>query len=81
MARLTYQQRKKMGKKSFAIPSNKNKGNKAGRGAYPIPDISHARKALARVSAYGTPAEKKRVKTAVYKKYPGLKKRAQKRSK
>ena len=78
MARLTYRQRKRMKKKSFAIPSRKTKRNPAGRGGYPIPDIEHARNALARVSQFGTPAEKKRVRAAVYKKYPSLKKRRKK---
>lgn len=41
---------------------------------YPIHDISHARNALARVSANGTPAEKAKVMTAVHKKFPSLKK-------
>ena len=81
MAKLTYKQRKRLPKKSFAIPSKRTSGNKAGRGAYPIPDIAHARNALARVSAYGTASEKKAVRGKVYRKYPGLKKRAQGRKK
>ncbi|WP_211211292.1 hypothetical protein, partial [Bifidobacterium magnum] len=39
-----------------------------------INDRTHAISALARVSQYGTPAEKKQVRAAVYKKYPSLKK-------
>jgi pyrroloquinoline quinone (PQQ) biosynthesis protein C len=42
--------------------------------AYPIHDIAHARNALARVSAYGTSEEKRRVRAAVYRRYPSLKK-------
>ena len=70
MAKMTFKQKKALPKSSFAL--------KKGRydGAYPIHDISHARNALARVSAHGTPAEKAAVKRAVYAKYPGLKKRA-----
>jgi hypothetical protein len=34
--------------------------------------MSHARNALARVSQHGTPAEKKQVRAAVAKKYPGI---------
>lgn len=81
MARLTYQQRKKLPKSSFVFPSKKGsskggrKSNPAGRGGYPIPDISHARNALARVSRFGTPAEKAAVRRKVYAKYPQLRKR------
>jgi len=73
MAKLTYKQKKRLPKSAFAL--------KKGRydGAYPIHDIAHARNALARVSAHGTPTEKQEVKRKVYAKYPGLKKRAQAR--
>lgn len=63
MAKLTYGQRKKLPASSFAIPEKR---------AYPINDIAHARNALARVSQFGTPEEKRRVRAAVYKKYPSL---------
>lgn len=66
MARLTTKQRKRLPDRDFAIPE---------RRAYPIQDIAHARNALARVSAYGTPEEKRRVHDAVRKRYPGLWKR------
>ncbi len=66
MAELTYAKRKRLSKKTFAIPEKRK---------YPIEDISHARNALARVSGNGTPSEKRRVRSAVYKKYPSLKKR------
>lgn len=79
MARLTYKRRKGMPKSSFAIPSKKTQENPAGRGAYPIQDVAHARNALARVSAHGTPAEKATVKRKVYSRYPGLKARKQAR--
>ena len=46
-------ERKKLGKKSFALP---------GKRKYPIPDKAHARNALARVAQHGTPAEQKKVK-------------------
>lgn len=52
----------------FAIPSKR---------AYPIHDLAHARNALARVSQFGTTAEKSQVRAAVYKKYPQLKKSGQ----
>lgn len=66
MARLTTKQRGKLKTKSFALPSKR---------AYPINDISHARNALAMVAAYGTDGEKSKVRRAVYKKYPSLKKK------
>jgi len=65
MAKLTYAKRKKLPKRVFAIPEKRK---------YPIEDLAHARNALARVSAFGTPSEKRRVRAAVYKRYPSLKK-------
>ena len=63
MAKLTYGERKRLGNSTFAIPSKRK---------YPIPDASHARDALARVSGNGTPAEKKQVRAAVHKKFPSI---------
>lgn len=63
MATLTTKQRKRMAKSTFAIPETKS---------YPIPDASHARNALARVSQHGTPSQKKRVKAAVARKFPNI---------
>ena len=63
MARLTSAQRRKIPSKDFAGPDR----------SYPINDASHARNALARVSQHGTPSLKSRVKSAVKKKYPGIK--------
>jgi hypothetical protein len=57
--------RKKLEKSSFALPEQEK---------YPIPDIEHARNALARVTQHGSEAEKKQVRAAVEKKYPSLKK-------
>ena len=42
-------------------------------GSYPIPDESHARNALARVSQHGSEAEKAKVRAAVEKKFPNIK--------
>lgn len=67
---LTTAGRERIKEKNFAIPE---------KDAYPIHDLAHARNALARVSAYGTPEEKSRVRGAVYSKYPGLKKRYEER--
>lgn len=63
MAKLTAAARKRIPKSSFAEP---------GKRAYPIQDKSHARNALARVSQHGSPAEKKQVRAAVKRKYPGI---------
>ena len=64
MARLTARGRKRMKKSSFAIP---------GKRAYPIHTLAHARNALARVSQHGSPAQKKRVRAAVRRKWPSIK--------
>jgi len=63
MAKLTSKKRNSLSKTQFAIPSTRS---------YPIPDASHARNALARVAANGTPAQKKQVKAAVARKFPGI---------
>ncbi len=79
MAKLTYQERKKMPKKDFALPATRGQERKTekgkgsmGKGGYPIPDEAHARAALARVARFGTPAEKKEVREKVHKKYPDI---------
>jgi len=59
---LTAKGRKQVAEKNFALPG----------GRYPIHDASHARNALARVSQYGTPAEKAAVRARVAAKYPGI---------
>lgn len=68
MAKLTYKARKKMPKKEFAVPS----ARKGGKGGYPIPDKSHARNALARVSQFGSSAEKAQVRAKVHAKFPSI---------
>lgn len=55
--------RKKLDKKSFALP---------GKRKYPIPDKAHARNALARVAQHGTTDEQKKVKAAVHKRFPSI---------
>lgn len=62
MAKLTAKARKKIPAKDFAL----------GKGRYPIEDKSHARNALSRVSANGTPAEKATVRAKVHAKYPSI---------
>jgi hypothetical protein len=67
MAKLTSKARSKLKSSSFAVPSKK-----PGSGSYPIPDASHARNALARVSQHGSPSEKAKVRAAVHRKYPSI---------
>ena len=66
MAKLTTKTRNRMEDSSFALPRQR---------AYPIPDLSHARNALARVAQFGTDGEKSKVIRAVEKKFPSLKKK------
>ena len=66
MAVLTTQARKDLPKKSFALPAKRE----GGKGGYPIPDKSHARNALARVSQFGSAAEKATVRAKVHAKFP-----------
>ncbi|MBD53014.1 MAG: hypothetical protein CL450_06940 [Acidimicrobiaceae bacterium] len=66
MAKLTSKQRNKLRKSQFALPSQRK---------YPINDKAHARNALARAAQHATPSQERRIKTAVYKKYPSLKNR------
>lgn len=57
--KLTTMARKALSNSTFALPGRR----------YPINDASHARNALSRVSEYGTPAEKAKVRAKVHKKY------------
>ncbi len=57
MAKLTAAQRKKLKKSSFAIPEKAPSA-----GSYPMPDKAHAKNALARVSQFGSPEEKAKVR-------------------
>ena len=56
--------RNKLKDESFALPDERK---------YPIPDLAHARNALARVAQNGTADEQKKVRAAVEKRYPSLK--------
>jgi hypothetical protein len=72
---LTTEAREKMPKSDFALPGKVSKGPRGGRhthGAYPIPDESHARTALARVAQHGTPEEKAEVRAKVHRKFPDI---------
>jgi hypothetical protein len=74
MGTLNGKQRKALPRDSFALPG----GGPAGADAYPLagpdgrPSQAHAVAALARVAKNGTPAEKREVRAAVRKKFPGL---------
>lgn len=63
MARLTYRQKKRLRASQFAVPNERK---------YPIENVSHARNALARVSRFGTPAQKAAVCRAVHRRYPSI---------
>jgi len=65
MATLSTKQRKKLSDSEFCGPGR----------TYPVPDISHARNALARIAQFGTEAEQARVRRCVEKKFPSLKKK------
>ena len=65
MAKLTYKARKQLPGGGFAVDGKKRK--------YPIQDKTHARNALARVAAHGTPEEKAEVKRKVKAKFPSIK--------
>lgn len=62
MAKLTTMMRNRLSSGSFALPGRR----------YPIPDASHARNALSRVSQFGSSEEKSRVRSAVHRKFPGI---------
>ena len=69
---LSSMQRKRLPSSSFALPGKgKGLGGK-GSGSYPIPDVSHGRNALARVSQFGSPAEQAAVRAKVRAKFPGI---------
>lgn len=70
MTKLDAADRKKLPSKDFALPGKRSPSG--GQGGYPIPDKTHARNALARVSQHGSPAEKKEVRAKVHAKYPDL---------
>jgi hypothetical protein len=72
MAKLTTKARKRLPSSSFALPGKGEGPSGKGAGSYPIPDKSHARNALARVSQHGSSAEKARVRAKVHAKYPGI---------
>ena len=60
--KLTTRMRNNIGSKDFALPDRR----------YPIEDRAHAANAKARVSQFGTPAEKAEVDRKVAAKYPDM---------
>lgn len=58
--------------KDFALPGKGEGPEGKGAGSYPIPDANHARDALARVAQHGSPAEQRRVRAAVHRKFPDI---------
>ncbi len=72
MAILKASQRKRLPSSSFALPGKGEGKSGKGSGSYPIPDESHARNALARVSQHGTAQEKAQVRAKVKAKFPGI---------
>lgn len=63
MAKLTYGERKSLPASTFAEPKARK---------YPIPDASHARNALSRVSGNGTALEKAVVRAEVKRRFPNI---------
>ena len=70
--KLSYKERQGLSTSQFALPGKGSGPEGKQGGSYPIPDESHARNALARVSQHGSEAEKAKVRAAVRKKFPGI---------
>lgn len=69
---LTAKARQHLPRASFALPGKGIGPKGAGSGSYPIPDKSHARNALARVSQHGSSEQKAKVRAAVHRKFPSI---------
>lgn len=65
-------ERDKLPSSEFALPGHGEGKNGKGAGSYPIPDRSHAANTLSRVSQFGSPAEKSKVRAAVHRRYPDI---------
>jgi hypothetical protein len=63
MPKLTAKKRNALSKTSFAEPAKRK---------YPLEDSNHAKNALARVSQFGTEAEKREVRAKVHARYPAI---------
>lgn len=62
MAKLTAKKRNALPSSTFAGPDR----------SFPINDMSHARNALSRVSQFGSPELKARVRAKVHRKFPSI---------
>jgi len=71
--KLSYKERQKLPSGDFALPGKGSGPEGKQGGSYPIPDESHARNALARVSQHGDEGEKLKVRRAVARKFPNIK--------
>lgn len=60
--KLTIKHRNQLSTQDFALPGRR----------YPVENASHARNALARVSQFGSPAEKAKVRAKVKAKFPSI---------
>ena len=69
MAKMSYKAKASLPKSDFAL---KGTGKYGGKGSYPIPNASHARDALSRVAANGTPTQKAEVRAKVHAKFPSI---------
>lgn len=65
--KLTPKMRSSLPSTDFAVPSKA-----PGSGSYPLSDASHGRNALARVSEFGSPDVKAKVRSAVKRKFPNI---------
>lgn len=72
--------RKRIPASDFALPGKGEGPSGKGAGSYPVPDASHARNALARVSQHGSPEEKAKVRAKVRAKFPGIAQKGRKKS-
>lgn len=73
MADITAKKRASIPAKKFALPAKaKTPEAKKESGNYPIDTEKRARNALSRVSQHGSPEEKKRVRAAVRRQWPGI---------
>ena len=62
MSVLSTKQRDALPDSAFALPGRR----------FPVHDLAHARDALARVAANGTPAEQVKVRSEVRRRYPNM---------
>lgn len=69
MAKLNMKARKKLPSKDFALPGKGKGPSGKGSGSYPIPDVSHARNALARSAGKPVAAT---VRAKVKAKFPSI---------